>query len=196
MKRILLASQNRNKTKEYNDLLNPYGYEVLDLFDVGFTDDIDESGSTYEENAYIKAKSLFDKTVLPIMADDSGLEILSLNGFPGLHSSRFQKEMGSYASAYEEIFNRLKGKDREARFICVICLLDEEGMPHYFKGTCPGYILEKPSGMNGFGYDPIFHSIELDKDLGLASEEEKNLVSHRGKALRLLVDYLSGNAKQ
>ena len=192
-KKIVLATSNKGKVKEYEEMLSPLGYEILSNADFPNLVEKEENGIDYKANALIKALALREITSLPILADDSGLEILSLNNFPGLHTGRFAKNKGSYAKAWEEIFERLEGKKRDARFVCTICYLGENSSePHYFEGICPGEILFAPHGDNGFGYDPIFHSYEANIDFGIASEEIKNTYSHRGKALQKLRLFLEG----
>ena len=192
-KRIVLASNNKNKKKEYEEILGPLGYEVLTPKDLGVTSDPEENGLTYRENSYIKAKALAQKIAGPVLSDDSGLEINALGRFPGIHSSRFASSYPSYADAWNVLFERLEGAtDRSAQFVCCICYLaDKESEPLYFEGVCHGQILSEPKGNNGFGYDPIFHCDEADLNFGEASEEEKNRYSHRGKASDKLGKFLS-----
>lgn len=184
---ICLATNNKGKLKEYREMLAPMGFTIYSPVDLNIDFDVEETGKDYRENSLLKARALRKLVPFPVIADDSGLEILALDCFPGLHSARFAESLGGYPAAYEEIFRRLEGKRREARFRCCICYLEEEGAkPMYFEGFCPGYILPAPHGNNGFGYDPIFHSEEADIDFGVASEETKNAVSHRAKALTKL----------
>ena len=191
-KQIVLASSNKGKVKEYLEMLSPLGFEILSNADFPNLEEPEENGVNYKENALIKALALRKLTSLPILADDSGIEALALDGFPGLFTARFAKQYGGYPGAWAELFSRLEGKPRDARFVCTICYLPENSSePHYFEGICPGYILNAPHGNNGFGYDPIFHSNEADIDFGVAPEEVKNRYSHRGKALAKLCEYLS-----
>ena len=186
-KQICLATNNKGKLREYREILAPMGFTIYSPADLNIDFDVDETGVDYRENSLLKAKGLRKLVPFPVIADDSGLEILALDCFPGLHSSRFAESMGGYPKAYEEIFRRLEGKDRSARFRCCICYLEnEDSKPLYFEGFCPGQILTAPHGTNGFGYDPIFHSEEANIDFGVASEETKNAVSHRAKALQKL----------
>lgn len=184
---ICLATNNKGKLAEYRRILAPMGFVIYSPADLNIDLDPEESGKDYYENSFLKAKAFSEVVPFPVLADDSGLEILALDHFPGLRSSRFAEECGGYPAAYEEIFKRLQGKDRSARFRCCICYLrNSNAKPLYFEGFCPGTILEAPSGSNGFGYDPIFHSEEADIDFGLASPEIKNSVSHRAKAIQKL----------
>ena len=190
-KQIVLATSNKGKVKEYQQMLSPLGYSLLTNEDFPNLVEREENGKNYRENALIKALSLREVTPFPILSDDSGLELLALDGFPGLFTARFAKSQGGYPKAWEELFRRLEGKDRDAQFVCTICYLPKNSSnPHYFEGICPGTILFSPNGDNGFGYDPIFHSKEANIDFGIASEDIKNAYSHRGKALSKLKEYL------
>lgn len=187
-KEICLATNNKGKLKEYRELLAPMGFVIYSPADLYIELDPEETGTSYRENALIKAKGFAKRVPFPVLADDSGLEIHALDGFPGIYSSRFSSEMGGYPKAYEKIQRRLKGKtDRSAHFNCTICYLENlDAKPLFFEGICPGTILSSPSGDHGFGYDPIFHCEEGDIDFGLASEEIKNKYSHRSKAIAKL----------
>jgi XTP/dITP diphosphohydrolase len=191
-KTIVLASNNKGKKKEYEEILSPLGYTVLTPRDLGIISDPEESGTTYRENSYIKANALRKKVDCPVIADDSGLEVNALDGFPGLYSSRFGDSCGSYPAAHAKLLERLKGKeDRSAQFLCCICYLAKpDGEPLYFEGECKGHILPSPHGNAGFGYDPIFHCDAANLDFGVASEEEKNAVSHRALASAKLIKWL------
>ena len=192
-KTLVLATNNKDKVKEYRDMLEPIGYKVLTLKDLNISVNPDETGTTYGENAYIKCKAVAELVSYPVISDDSGIEICSLGHFPGIYSSRFVEAEcdGSYAKAFEEINKRLKDMDRKAEYHCAICFLkNKNAKPLIFEGICTGYILHELHGTGGFGYDPSFHCIENDKDFGLCSEEEKNSVSHRYKALTKFLEYL------
>ena len=193
-KEICLATNNRNKLREYREILSPLGYLVYCPNDLNIANDPEETGSTYEENSYIKAKSLAKLVPFPVIADDSGLEIDALGGFPGLHSSRYADSLGGdYRKVCAELLHKMEGKtDRKASFHCTICLLESPtAKPLFFEGVCPGYITMERKGDHGFGYDPIFHCVDPEMDFGTASEDEKNAVSHRARALRKLLVYLS-----
>lgn len=184
---ICLATNNPGKLGEYRAILAPMGFVIYSPKDLNLSFDVEENGLTYRENSYLKAKALRAIVPFPVIADDSGLEIHSMENKPGLFSSRFAQEHGGYPGAYEAIFKALEGKDRSAHFHCCICYLENpESKPLYFEGDCPGHILSAPSGHNGFGYDPIFHCEEADIDFGLADEKTKNAYSHRAKALKKL----------
>lgn len=191
--RILIATHNEHKRQEYEEVLKPLGYEVLSAKDLGIKLVREENGVTYEENAYIKAQELSELTNETVIGDDSGIEINGLGEhFPGIHSARYAESIGTYDAVHHEVLAKLKDKkDRGAAYHCLICLIEKDSKePRYFEGVCPGYILEEPKGHGGFGFDPIFHSYEGDYDFGMCTSEEKNSVSHRGKAVRKLLDYL------
>ena len=189
---IVLATNNKHKLEEVRAFLAPHHMVVYGLNDLNLRPkDVEENGSNYFENALIKAKAVAKLTDLPIIADDSGLEIEALNGEPGLHSARYAESLGGHANAIQEILNRLKDKDnRKARFVCDIVLINDGDKPLLFEGIAEGEIADAPLGEGGFGYDPIFHSYEVNKMFSELTQEEKNKVSHRGKALYKLLTYL------
>src|SRR5574344_998185 len=193
-KEICLATNNKGKLKEYREMLSPLGYVIYCPKDLNIESEPEETGTTYFENAFIKAKALALKVPYPVIADDSGFEVLALGRFPGLHSSRYAATVGNdYQKAGAALVKKLKPTDsRAAEFHCVICYLEKPtAKPLYLEGICPGTILEKPQGNHGFGYDPFFHCTEADADFGLADEATKNKYSHRAKALTKLITYLA-----
>ena len=188
MKDIMIATSNKGKVREYKSLLEPLGYAVHDLSELDPIE-IDENGSTFQENALIKAKSIKDKCNMTVIADDSGLEIDALNKEPGIHSARYL-EGHDYNYKNKVLLERMKGKtDRSARFVCAIALCDETG-DHLFTGVMEGKINDQAAGDNGFGYDPIFFSDDLMMTFGEADSVKKDEVSHRGRALREMIQYL------
>lgn len=190
MKDIMIATSNKGKVREYKSLLEPLGYAVHDLSELDPIE-IDENGSTFQENALIKAKSIKDKCNMTVIADDSGLEIDALNKEPGIHSARYL-EGHDYSYKNKVLLERMKGKtDRTARFVCAIALCDETG-DHLFTGVMEGKINDQAAGDNGFGYDPIFLVEQFGKTSAQLTMEQKNSVSHRGIATRELLDYLKG----
>ncbi len=192
-KEIVLASNNPGKVREFREILSPLGYIVYSPSDLNVDFDPIEDGKDYKENALIKAKALEGKVPFDIIADDSGLEIEDLDGFPGLITARYLKSQGSLDNVLKDLETKLPpDSKRRAKFVCVLCLL-QKGLakPLFFEGICPGHLLKEQRGSVGFGYDPIFHSDERDLDFGTASKVQKNLVSHRGKALYKLALYLS-----
>ena len=194
---IILATNNAHKLKEVRDILSPHKITVYGLNDLNLKpEEVDENADTYKGNALIKAESVQKLTTLPIIADDSGLEIEAMDNQPGLHSARFASSHGGHANAIQAILKELEKKDnRKARFVCDIILLNEDEKPLLFEGITEGHIADKPFGVGGFGYDPIFVSDELGKTYAEMSQEEKNKVSHRGKALKKLLTYLKINGK-
>ena len=189
---IVLATNNKHKLEEVRAFLAPHKMVVYGLHDLNLRPkEVEENGSNYFENALIKAKEVAKLTDLPIIADDSGLEIEALNNEPGLHSARYAESLGGHANAIREILKRLKDKDnRKARFVCDIVLINDGDKPLLFEGIAEGEIAEAPLGEGGFGYDPVFHSYEANKMFSELTQEEKNKVSHRGKALLKLLTYL------
>ena len=192
---IVLATNNKHKVQEVRAFLAPHKIVVYGLNDLNLRpENVIEDGANYYENALIKAKSVAKLTDIPIIADDSGLEIEALNNEPGLHSARYAESLGGHANAIKEILNRLKDKDnRKARFVCDIVLVNDGDKPLLFEGVAEGEIADAPLGEGGFGYDPVFHSYEANKMFSELTQEEKNKVSHRGKALLKLLTYLKIN---
>ena len=189
---IVLATNNKHKLEEVRAYLAPHHMVVYGLNDLNLRPkDVQENGKNYFENALLKAEAVAKLTDLPIIADDSGLEVEALNNEPGLHSARYAESLGGHANAIQEILKRLKDKDnRKARFVCDIVLINDGDRPLLFEGIAEGEIADAPIGEGGFGYDPIFHSYEVNKRFSELTQEEKNKVSHRGKALYKLLTYL------
>lgn len=184
--KIILASNNKNKLREIGEILGPLGFEVISQSEAGADIEAEENGKTFAENAYIKAKAAFDLTGLPVIADDSGLEVDALGGAPGIYSARYAPEGQRRKRILEEL-KEVPDEKRGAAFICCICYIDPEGTAHYFTGKCVGKIGYENRGTNGFGYDPIF--IYGERSFAEISAEEKNSVSHRAKALEQLKKY-------
>ncbi len=191
MKEIILASNNPNKLREMKAKLGAFGIEVMSQKEAGIDIDVEETGTTFEENAVLKASTIYDIAKKPVIADDSGLEIDYLNGAPGVYSHRFAGENATDADRINKVLTLLKDvpdEKRTARFHCCICYIDEKGEKHIFHGIAEGRIGYEPVGENGFGYDPIF--IYEGKTFAQLSGEEKNKVSHRGKAVQALEEFL------
>ena len=188
---LLVATNNAHKIHEYEEMFSPYGIKVHSPKELGIHVDPDENGTTFEANSLIKAKALQEFTKMPLIADDSGLCVEALDGFPGIHTARFASEHGGNAIANLELIKMLEPhENKKAHFVCVITLLNVEKEPVIFKGVCNGRILPKPEGEHGFGYDPIFYSDEAKICFGIAPEDVKNAYSHRALALKQLLAYL------
>ena len=191
MKEIVIASTNEGKIREIRSMLNEIGIEVKSIKDVFDEElDIEETGTTFKENALIKAQTICDMIHKPVLADDSGLEVNALDGGPGVYSARFMGHDTSYDIKNQYIIDAVKGKDRRARYVCAMALCVPNETPIIIEETFEGEIYDKMEGTNGFGYDPIFYVPELDKTSGSLTLEEKNLYGHRGKALRKLYEIL------
>ncbi len=194
MKEIVIATKNEHKIIEIKKMLEPLGYNVLTLFDFEEFPETVEDGSTFKENAFKKAKELSLYLHKTVLADDSGLEVFSLNNEPGVFSARYAGDNKSYSDNNELLLKNLKGKsDRKARFVTAICLYSVDKEPVFFEDYLYGEISIKYAGTNGFGYDPIFYVPKLLKNLAEVDLEEKNKISHRGKCLLKLIKYLKNN---
>ena len=190
--KILLATRNKNKAREVAAILSEYRdrlgeIELLTLDEAGITEDVEENGSTFEENAMIKARA-GAKSGYITLADDSGIEVDALNGAPGIYSARFAGGHGDDQANNELLLKKLQGVPREkrtARYAVAIACVLPDGETFTVRGTTEGLILNAYDGKGGFGYDPLFWSLDLKKSFGRATPEEKNGVSHRGRAVRL-----------
>ena len=196
--KFVLATHNPNKIREMGAILGQFGVEVVSPKELGITVDVEETGSTFAENAMLKAKAICELTKLPAIADDSGLCVDALNGGPGVYSARFGGEGLDDKGRYTLLLEMLRGQtDRAAHFHTSIVCAFPNGDELVCEGECPGTIAFAPMGEGGFGYDPVFFVPELRKTFGQLTAEEKASVSHRGKALRAfaaaLDDYLKGN---
>lgn len=183
---MIFATGNMGKMKEIKAILGDIGEEILSMKEAGIDMDIVEDGSTFEENAIIKAKAVMERTGQLALADDSGLEIDALNKEPGIYSARYMGEDTPYEIKNRNIIERMKGvkgKDRSARFVCVIAAAFPDGEIITTRGTIEGVIAEEPAGENGFGYDPIVYVPEYGMTTGQMDPDAKNAISHRGKAL-------------
>ena len=186
MPKLLLATNNRAKVKEYTRLLLGIPYTIVSLADVGIKVIVDEIGATLEENAAIKAKTYANLSKLLTMADDSGLEVDILGGQPGVLSARYAGEEATDKERIDYLLAKLGDtpwEKRTARFRCVIAIVSPEGEAELFTGDCQGIIDFKPTGEKGFGYDPIFYLPQLGKTMAELSMDEKNEISHRGQAV-------------
>ena len=183
--KLLLATNNKGKLREYQSLLQGIPFEIVTLADQGITADVAEIGKSFEENAALKATSLAAISWLLSLADDSGLEVDALGGEPGSLSHRYAGENASDADRVDYLLLKLKDvpeKKRTAQFRCVIAIAEPHGRVELCSGVCRGVIINEPRGTNGFGYDPIFYLPELNKTMAELTLEEKNRVSHRARA--------------
>lgn len=193
MKKIIFATGNAGKMKEIREILADMEAEILSMREAGICADIVEDGTTFEENAIIKARAIADIANEVVLADDSGLEVDYLGKEPGIYSARYMGEDTSYEIKNQNILDRLAGVPKEkrtARFVCAIAAALPGGEVVTTRETVEGYISEKPAGTNGFGYDPIFYVEEYGCTTAELTEEQKNAISHRGKALRAMKEKL------
>jgi len=193
MPKLLLATNNQAKVREYKSLLHSLPYELVTLAEQGITTVVSEVGETLEENARLKATLLADKSRLLALADDSGLAVDALGGEPGLLSARYAGENASDKDRVSYLLSRLKGvpwQKRSACFRCVIAIATPDGEVEFCSGECRGMITLDPRGEQGFGYDPIFYLPELDKTMAELPSEMKNQISHRGQAARKVYQVL------
>ncbi len=191
-KRLVIASDNAGKIREFRKLLEPFGFDAVSMREAGFEGEIVEDGDTFEENAHIKARTVFEATGIPTMADDSGLEIDFLDGAPGVYSARYAGEGASDKERCEKVLSEMHGVARElrdARFVCTIYFIYAEDDEYSVRGEVCGYIGDKPVGKNGFGYDPIF-MLNDDESMATIGDEEKNKISHRAMAFKKLSEIL------
>ncbi len=194
MRQIVFASNNDHKLRELRQLLGS-GFEVLSLSDIGCHDDIPETADTFEGNALLKARYVKEHYGYDCFADDSGLEVDALGGAPGIYSARYAGAGHDSAANNTRLLHELEGiADRRARFRTAIALLEGNAEPRYFNGSVEGTILTEPHGDGGFGYDPLFRPDGWQISFAEASADEKNAVSHRGRAVRLLTAYLDSHS--
>jgi XTP/dITP diphosphohydrolase len=189
MKKLIFATGNENKMKEIRMILADCGYEILSMKEAGIDVDIVEDGKTFEENATIKATTISKLAGCLVLADDSGLEVDAMDKAPGIYSARWEGEDTPYSIKNQKIIDNLKDvpeEKRTARFVCAIAAAFPDGRVVTRRGTIEGLIAHEPAGENGFGYDPIFYVPEFGKTTAELSPEEKNKVSHRGKALEMI----------
>lgn len=186
MKTIWIATKNKHKVEEFEKMLKDK-VQVKCLLDLEEPVEIIENGKTFEENALIKARQLYEHLHQPVISDDSGIEVDAMDKMPGVYSARWMGEDTSYEIKNQAIMDNVKGKDRTARYVCVIAYIDENGKEAVYRGEVEGQIYDKAIGENGFGYDPIFYYPPYQTTLANVSDEMKNKISHRGKALELFM---------
>jgi len=193
MKTLLVATTNAGKVREYRELLADLPLEVVSLDQLGLRLDVEETGETYAANAGLKAVASAALAKVLTWADDSGLEVDALGGEPGVRSARYAGPGATDADRYRKLLNALAGvpwHDRTARFRCFVALATPEGVVQTASGTCEGVIAFGPAGENGFGFDPVFYLPELEATMAQLPAEEKNRISHRGRAARAAADLL------
>lgn len=188
MKQVVIATKNKGKAKDFEALFEPFGYKVVTMFDVAPDVEIEETGTTFEENAILKAETLANLLGQIVIADDSGLAIDALNGEPGVYSARYAGDHDDEANMVKvlETMKDVPEDERTARFCCALAIAGPNLETKTVFGTCEGVIAHEKKGTNGFGYDPIFYVPALEKHMAELSAEEKGAISHRGNAIRKL----------
>ena len=199
--RLILASNNKNKLREFKQLVEGMDIELLSQSEAGLHLDVEETGTTFEESAYRKAQAVTGALGCAAVADDSGLVVDALGGEPGVYSARYGPgHDASDADRYNYLLNKLGDeKNRSARFVCCICCTMPDGTVLRSRGECEGEIMHGPKGDGGFGYDPVFKPDAVERGMAELTPDEKNAISHRGKALRAFAEelkrYYNGNNK-
>ncbi len=189
---LILATNNKHKIVEIKSILGNSFSGILSLSDAGLDIDVEETGTTFAENAYLKASAVCKLSGKPALADDSGLEVDALGGAPGVYSARYAGEDQNDENNIKKLLSAMKNEtDRQASFTSVLCLCYPDGRAIYATGKTYGKILVEKAGVGGFGYDPVFYSNDLKKSFGEATAEEKNSVSHRSRALHALLEKIN-----
>ena len=192
--KVVLASKNRHKLEEISKITEQFDMELVLQSDLGVDIDVEENGSTFEENSYIKAEAVMKATGLPALADDSGIAVDALNGEPGIYSARygFDDSLDDWGRLELLLKNTEHVPDgqRQAQFVCVITMITPDGKTIQARGEIHGELTREPAGENGFGYDPIFYYPPLGRTTAELSPEEKNQVSHRANALKVFYEKL------
>ena len=190
---IILATNNKSKVKEISEMMSGSDITFESLADAGINVEVEETGTTFEENTLLKAREICKLSGKPTISDDSGLEIDALDGAPGIYSSRFMGEDTSYDIKNNALIEKLENvadPDRTARFRCCMALVLPDGREFVTEGAMEGIIAREPKGINGFGYDPILFIPEYNRTSAELSSEEKNNISHRGEALRKMIEVI------
>jgi XTP/dITP diphosphohydrolase len=189
MTKWCLATRNEGKLREFRSLLAPFGIEVVGLRELALPGEAEESGSSFAENARLKSFFYSGSTDLPVLGDDSGLEVFALDSRPGIHSARYAGPHATDADRIRKLLGEIQnaGGERRARFVCALALVQQGRILGEAEGTCEGMILNAPRGELGFGYDPVFYLSDLGKSFAELDETEKNSRSHRGNAVRKLI---------
>ncbi|WP_018659821.1 XTP/dITP diphosphatase [Allofustis seminis] len=198
-KEIVIATHNKGKAREFHDLFKALGYKIKTLKDFPMLPAIEETGTTFEENALLKAQTVAHALNIPVLADDSGLAVEYLNGAPGVYSARYAGIDGNDRKNNQKLLEALKGvpsEERGAKFLCTLALVKQNEAPIIVTGEVEGVILTEPQGENGFGYDPLFYIPALGKSFAEISIEEKNKLSHRANAIKKLRQQLPNWLKE
>ena len=186
--KVIAATKNKNKLREFGEILK--GFQIISQEEAGIDIDVEETGTTFEENSLLKAQAIYEKSGIPAIADDSGLCVDALGGEPGVYSARYGGEGLDDEDRVQLLLKNMKDipdEKRTARFVCAITMVSDDGIITA-RGECEGRINYAPVGENGFGYDPVFYMEEYDKTTAQMTPNEKNAVSHRGKALRVFAE--------
>ena len=193
--KLIIASNNKGKIREYKDIFEPFGFLVRSQGEENINLEVEETGATFEQNAALKARAIYERAHCCVISDDSGLEVEALGGEPGLYSARY-KGLQTEHERRMAVLNGLEGKEnRNARFVTCICFIDETGTEHLFTGIWNGVIAAKEEGTNGFGYDPIFISEDGNgKTTASMPLSFKETYSHRAKAVKALIAYLQSRS--
>ncbi|MDR3214827.1 MAG: XTP/dITP diphosphatase [Bacilli bacterium] len=191
MNKLVVASNNLHKIKEIKAMLAAFNIEVLSLKDLNIDIDVEETGTSFMDNAFLKAQAIYDIIKIPVLSDDSGLEVNSLNNDPGIYSARYAGEQHNDEDNLNKLLLNLKNvNNRNARYVCAMVLMMDHDTKFEVEGYLYGKIIDKRKGQNGFGYDPIFYLDNLKKTVAELSDEEKNNISHRYNALIQIVDII------
>jgi len=196
---LILATKNADKVREMKSLIGGFGFEVFSLNDMADISDIEEDGNTFLENASKKAYEVWSLRHEWVIADDSGLVVDALGGAPGVNSARYSGGHGDYVANNIKLMDEMKGlsdAERTARFVCSMVMISPSNERWNVEGVCEGVIIREPRGDGGFGYDPLFYVPQLKKTMAELSMAEKNIISHRGKALRQIRKILENNAEK
>lgn len=190
---IIIASNNKGKIKEFKKILEPLGYNVFSQSETGVNIEVEETGTTFEENAKLKARAIYNLKHTAVLADDSGIVVDYLNGEPGIYSARYMRLQTDEERRRCVLYKMkdAKKEDRTARYVCCICYIEENGKENIVNGIWEGIVADKEYGENGFGYDPIFMPNGSDKTVAQMLPEEKNTISHRAMAIQKLKELLS-----
>lgn len=193
MKELVIASNNHNKIREIKAMLAPYNIDVYSLNDLNIDIDPEETGTTFKENAYIKAKEIYDYIKKPVLSDDSGLEVIALDNAPGVYTARYAGAQRNDDDNIDLLLKNMEGiSDRRARFVAAMCLIVDDEHVYQVEEYWDGVILHKRLGNKGFGYNPIFYVPELEMSVGQMEDHLKNTYSHRSKALSKIITIIEG----